>query len=70
MEIIILNLLRQNSDRAYKPTEISLLIGHPKGKNTARTVNSTLYKLQKAGQIVKMSDTSGGNPHWRAVQEY
>ncbi len=67
MEAKILNLLQENSDRAYRPTEISLLVGYPIGKNTARTVNPTLYKLQKMGKVIKMSDTGGGNPHWRAV---
>ena len=67
MEAKILNLLQENSDRAYRPTEISLLMGFRKGKNTAKTVNPTLYKLQKQGKITKMSDIGGGNPHWRAI---
>lgn len=63
MESRILNLLRENADRAYQPKEISLLIGHPEPR--AKLVNPTLYKLWKKGLIIKMTNSKGSRPHWR-----
>jgi hypothetical protein len=56
------------SGKYHTPTEISLAAGYPKGKNTASTVNPTLYALQKRGLVMRTADKDGRNPRWKIAK--
>lgn len=50
-----------------RPPEIALLAGIPRPNNTAKSVNPTLYALEKEGRIRKITDAGGRNPRWQIV---
>jgi hypothetical protein len=66
MDSKILKFLTSQPGLAFKPTDISLAVGYPMGKNTAKTVNPSLYKLEREGKIRKISNPNGSSPHWVA----
>ena len=64
MENKVLRFLRDQPEMLYKPTEIATGIGLTKGQNTAKSVNPSLYALERKGLIKKVAEENGSNPRW------
>ncbi len=59
--------LLQHAQKPLAPSQISLLVGFPRPTNTAKTVNPTLYMLEKEGRVQKIANENGSNPKWKIV---
>jgi hypothetical protein len=65
LEKKIIQFLEKNSTQKFKPSDISLNVGFERPKNSASTVNPTLYKLLSQGKVVKHCEKDGSKPMWQ-----
>jgi hypothetical protein len=64
LESQILEFLKQNTGRSFRPSDIALGVGIQKPNNTAKSVNHHLYSLMRKNMVVKHCEPNGASPLW------